>query len=317
MIEHMYALDVLESLATVIDDLRVPCDGAGLVQVLALRDRLDARIAAAVGEFDTARLWDVDASTSMTAWLRDRASMTSASARHLVSLSARLRKLPVCAAAYTDGTLSKGQVEVIVARLDDATVDLFADAEAELVAHPAPLNLSGCARAMARWVEQAQVVTEPAEPERSLHLSETLDGRHVLDGHLDAEGGAVVAAALRLAMADDPDRSLAERRADALVDVSRFFLDHQQARTGGRERPPPQPGGRRRGVGGGWGRESDRRARPRRDHDVEVPVRLRPAPGPDQGTVGHPRLRHGHQDHPRQPVERTGHPRRALPLPRL
>ncbi|MEA2827691.1 MAG: hypothetical protein QOG43_2130, partial [Actinomycetota bacterium] len=26
-------------------------------------------------------------------------------------------------------------------------------------------------------------------------------------------------------------------RADALVDVSRFFLDHQQTRTGGRERP--------------------------------------------------------------------------------
>jgi hypothetical protein len=128
-------------------------------------------------------------------------------------------------------------VEVIVAKLDDSTVELFAEAEAELVPHLAPLSLPGCARAMAMWVEQAQVPREPADPERAFHLSETLDGRHVIDGHLDAEGGAVVAAALRLAMVDDPERTPAERRADAVVDVSRFFLDHQQTRTGGRERP--------------------------------------------------------------------------------
>ena len=189
----------------------------------------------AVGDYDEARLWDADAATSMTAWLRDRASMTSAAARHLVSLAARLHKLPVCSAAFADGTLSKGQVEVIVAKLDDTTVDLFAEAEAEMVPHLAPMSLSGCGRAMALWVE-AQVPKQP-EPERVLHLSETLDGRHLIEGHLDAEGGAVVAAALRLAMVDDPDRSPDELRADALVDVSRFFLDHQQGRSGGRERP--------------------------------------------------------------------------------
>ena len=129
----------------------------------------------------------------------------SASARHLVALAARLRKLPVCSAAFADGTLSKGQVEVIVAKLDDTTVDLFAEAEAEMVPHLAPMSLSGCGRAMALWGRPE--VPEPAEPERSLHLSETLDGRHVLEGHLDAEGGAAVAAALRLATVDDPDRA--------------------------------------------------------------------------------------------------------------
>ncbi len=129
----MYALDVLENLATAIDELRVPLDSAALVQVLAVRDRLEARIVSAVGDYDEARLWDADAATSMTAWLRDRASMTSAAARHLVSLAARLHKLPVCSAAFADGTLSKGQVEVIVAKLDDATADLFAEAEAEML----------------------------------------------------------------------------------------------------------------------------------------------------------------------------------------
>ena len=163
--------------------------------------------------------------------------MTSSAARHMVSMAGRLRKLPVCAAAYRDGTLSRGQVEVILAKLDDTTIDAFAGVEAELVPHLAPLGLSGCSRAMARWADQAQELKESSDPERSLHLSATLDGRHVLEGHLDAEGGAVVAAELALATVDDPDRSPAQRRGDALVDVSRFFLDHQQTRTGGRERP--------------------------------------------------------------------------------
>lgn len=59
----MYDHDVLEALATVIEDLRVPLDGPALVQVLALRDRLDARIVAAVGYFDASELWDADAAT--------------------------------------------------------------------------------------------------------------------------------------------------------------------------------------------------------------------------------------------------------------
>ena len=228
---------MLAELAEAIEKLRIPLDGASLAQVLALRDRLDALIAEAVGEFDAAQLWDIDSATSMTAWLRDQASMTSNAARHLVSMAGRLRKLPVCAAAFRDGTLSRGQVEVILAKLDDATIDAFAGVEAELIPHLAPLGLSGCSRAMARWADQAEELKDSSDPDRSLHLSATLDGRHVLEGHLDAEGGAIVAAALALATVEDPDRTPAQRRGDALVDVSRFFLDHQDIHTGGRERP--------------------------------------------------------------------------------
>ena len=44
-----------------------------------------------------------------------------------------------------------------MAKLDDATADLFAEAEAEMVPQLAPMSLSGCGRAMALWVGQAQV----------------------------------------------------------------------------------------------------------------------------------------------------------------
>ncbi|HEX7275975.1 MAG TPA: DUF222 domain-containing protein, partial [Acidimicrobiales bacterium] len=130
-----------------------------------------------------------------------------------------------------------GQVETILAHLNDSTVEAFAVVEAELVPYLAPLTVRGCARAMASWKEQVPESKEPADRERSLYLSSTLDGRHVLEGHLDAEGGAVVATALRLATVEDPERIPAERRADALVAVSRFYLDHQRAAPGGRHRP--------------------------------------------------------------------------------
>jgi len=232
---------VLEELAEAIEKLDIPADGPALVRALALRDQLDARIAEAVGSFDGAGLWDIDAATSMTAWLRSAASMTSRSAARLASLARRLRQLPRCAAAYASGSLTGGQVDAITANLDDSTVGLFAEHEAELVPYLAPLSVAGCSRAMAAWKASAQEPAEPTEPERSLHLSQTLDDRFVLDGSLDAEGGAIVSTALRLATTDNNDGDTAcrpaTRRADALVGVCRFYLDHQRSRPGGRHRP--------------------------------------------------------------------------------
>ncbi len=231
---------MFEELAEAVEKLSIPVDGPALVQVLRLRDRLDARIAEAVGTFDAATLWDIDAATSMTAWLRSFGGMTSRVATRLSVQGRRLRRLPVCSSAFADGTLSGGQVEAILAHLDDDAVDLFAACEAELVPYLAPLRVAGVGRAMAAWKEQARPERpEPEEPERSLYLSQTLNDRYVLDGSLDAEGGATVATALRLATGEDTDasRAPAQRRADALVDVCRFFLDHQRSKAGGRHRP--------------------------------------------------------------------------------
>jgi hypothetical protein len=62
-----------------------------------------------------------------------------------------------------------------------------------------------------------------------------------VDGDLGPETGELLHTTLRLAQTRDvdgePARSPAARRSDALGDVCRFFLDHQQARRGGRHRP--------------------------------------------------------------------------------
>ena len=54
--------------------LDLAVDDGDLAAVLAVRDRLDARIAVAVQAVDAAGLWDAVGATSMTAWTTTRAA---------------------------------------------------------------------------------------------------------------------------------------------------------------------------------------------------------------------------------------------------
>jgi hypothetical protein len=237
--------NILEPLADAISDLDLPVDNVVLTEAFALADRLNAKLLAAVGEHDAAELWRNDGATSMTAWLRLHTRKSGRDAAACARAARRLRELPVTAAAYRDGVLGAGHVQAIVANVRDRTTGLFARHEAELVPELARLPVSETAVAMQDWARRADAVVgddpEPALPERSLHLSRILDGRRELSGSFDPEGGAVIATALRLAATGDvegePARSPAQRRADALVDVCRWFLDRQQHRRGGRHRP--------------------------------------------------------------------------------
>ena len=74
-----------------------------LRQLLAERDRLDARIAVAVAEFDAVQLWDADAAPSMVAWLRDQCRMSGRDAHRLVNLAKRTRSWPVTREAWSSG----------------------------------------------------------------------------------------------------------------------------------------------------------------------------------------------------------------------
>jgi hypothetical protein len=236
---------ILEGLAHAIDDLELPVDSGVLTEAFALMDRLNAKLLAAVGEHDGAELWCNDGATSMTAWLRHHTRQSGRDAARCTKAARRLRQLPVTASAYRDGVLSGGQVQAIVANLKDRTTTLFADHEAELVPELARLSVGDTAVAMQDWARRAEAVLgdhrDMPQPERSLHLLRILDGRRELSGSFDPEGGTVIATALRLAATRDvegePARSAAQRRGDALVDVCRWFLDHQQDRRGGRHRP--------------------------------------------------------------------------------
>jgi hypothetical protein len=144
-----------------------------------------------------------------------------------------------------------------VANLSDETAPLFAEQEGVMVPVLAPMPVADVATVMQQWAQAARDSLQPdpgdpdntpdpdqkgSGPDRRLHVSRTETGRREVTGSLDPEAGALLEVALRLARRrpaeGEPARTPAERRADELVDVLRWFLDHQHDHgEGKRERP--------------------------------------------------------------------------------
>ena len=77
--------------------------------VLALRDRLEAKIVTAVCAFDDTNEWDTaEGCASLGAWLRIRGRMTAGDASRLARTARRLRHLPTLRAAWLSGSSRVG-----------------------------------------------------------------------------------------------------------------------------------------------------------------------------------------------------------------
>jgi hypothetical protein len=164
-----------------------------------------------------------------------------------LSRARRLRALPATREAWESGQISTAQVEAILARLNPARLPVFAACEADMVGHLLDMDGPATVGFMAAWAEgvDALLGPDPAgldhdgdDAASELYVSPTLGGRSEVSGSFDSELGVIIRAALAAAMtpdgAHDPTRSAAQRRADALGDICRFFLDHH-------EHPNPTP----------------------------------------------------------------------------
>jgi 5-methylcytosine-specific restriction protein A len=236
----------VSALKETIKALDLPASGDALVAGFEALDLLTAQLLKTVGEIDASDGWRAEGATSATAWLRHRTRQSRRDASRCARAARRLRDLPVTAAAYREGALSGGQVQAIMANLNDETAPLFAEAEDEMVPLLVPLSVPDVATAMQTWAQCAKDSLQDDEPDlsepppRTLFLSQTLNGRGELSAGLDPEALQLTEIALRIAESPDvegePPRSPAQRRADAFVDIMRFFLDHQTAQPGGRHR---------------------------------------------------------------------------------
>jgi len=236
---------VIQGLAAAIDDLALPVDGDVLAEVLALRDRLEAKICEAVCAFDDTNEWDTqEGCASMASWLRIRGQMTARDAHRLAQTARRLRSLPTLRSAWLSGEISGGHVAAVVANLSDRTAPLFQQAEDYLVPALAGLDVTGAVLAMKAWATMAKEILDDdtagePDPDRSAHISPTLSGGR-LDANLDPEAFHAAQAALRLAMGqrtEEDERTPTQRRHDAVAEIFTHFLDHQSDHLGGRHRP--------------------------------------------------------------------------------
>jgi hypothetical protein len=236
----------IKELADAITCLQVVPVAAAVEELLALRDRLDAKLSETLRAFEAELGWAEDGSLSLTAWLAAHGRRSRKEAHREAVISNRLSQLPATAAAWAEGVLSSSQVTAVVANVSAEHAGLYAAHEDELTPVLATLSVRDTAAAMKSWRLHAEATTDGTEPPcrpSVLHLSETLDARRELSGHLSVEDAAVVEAAIAAAPRDfDPTElplpSGAERRAAALVDVCRWFLDNSTSvSSGSRSRP--------------------------------------------------------------------------------
>jgi hypothetical protein len=208
--------------------------------------RLDAQFARRVGELDTSVEWSVDGSRSAAGWLVANLRLASGEAHHRVRVARHSAQMPVATAAWEAGRINSRHVDALttVRHRAEAPTE-FAEFEAALVDVALAGRPEDVAKVGGQWRDALDdhLDRDGSEPpkkdvqyeRRRADFSRSLDGIGILDATFDTEGAEIVATALKRCyernhQANDP-RTPARQRADAIVDIFRHYLDHQQRGT--------------------------------------------------------------------------------------
>jgi hypothetical protein len=145
-----------------------------------------------------------------------------------------LGSMPATAAALAEGRFSTDYVDLLVRANRSWRDVVFADHEQALVDEIAGLRYHQARRVIEYWCQRADAdaaddAAVRAREHHHVHASTTIDGTVVIDGVLDAVGGAIVTGELQrleheLYLADTRAgvvRTASQRRADALVEMAR------------------------------------------------------------------------------------------------
>jgi uncharacterized protein DUF222 len=156
--------------------------------------------------------------------------------------------MPVTRRAVETGEVSMSAVRSLV-RVREVDPEAFARSEAQLVEAARIHSIADLQRVVAFWRrglerERGMQGAEQLRARRALHASVSFLGMVRLDGDLDPETGDTLLTALRAVLdaesrsrSDDDDRTPAQRRADALGEICRHWLDRDDRPSVGGERP--------------------------------------------------------------------------------
>jgi hypothetical protein len=201
-----------------------------------------------LAELDRRRFWQRDGFLSTSSWIEHRHRLGWPKASSDVRAARALEQMPGVRAALTAETISWSAArELIAAR--EAEPDAWHEAEELLVGVAGRHTIRGLRRVIGHWRTVIEAGREPpseGEPSerRRLHVSGTAFGMVRIDGDLEALAGETVITALRAVIdaetrsgpADD-QRTPAQRRADALAEICRRFLDRPDRPSVNGERP--------------------------------------------------------------------------------
>jgi hypothetical protein len=227
-IEHLRAETLPE-----LPDARIEGDFAELQRAAEL---LDAERLRRLAEIDRRRLYERDGHLSAASWLAASYKVAWGIARDQVRVARAFDDMPQTRRALEMGDVSMSAVRLL-ATARDADPVAFERSEAQLVEAARVHSVADLQRVVAHWRDRVEREQAPDGPDglrgrRRLHASVSLGGMVRVDGDLDPETGETLLTALRAVLdsdarsrGHDDDRTPAQRRADALGEICRQWLN--------------------------------------------------------------------------------------------
>jgi len=203
--------------------------GQELKELFRHRNAVDAEIQRRLHRLDKTRAYESDGSLTAKAWLRWNCNLTHGQASDRVEVARQMQSLPLTTVALAAGDISYEHAALIARTRQQLGKVWPAESEDILVTAAKEVDPVRLRRATIhlRYCLQPDGVLEEAnavDERRFLHLNQTFGGVFVLNGQFGADDGATLKAALMSVLrppAENDERSPAQRRADALMDLVR------------------------------------------------------------------------------------------------
>ncbi|MGZ8583732.1 MAG: DUF222 domain-containing protein [Actinomycetota bacterium] len=219
-------------------------------ELQAAVEALEAERLRRLAEIDRRRSFERDGYLSAAAWLAGRFRVAWNDARRGVAMARGLDRMPRVRRAFHDGEISLSAVRIL-GEAQQAEPEGFQLSERFLADAASRHSINDLRRVVVHWRHVMERERSGAEgldaalrTRRRLHTSVTLDGMVRLDGDLDPETGETVLTALRAVLDSEArtehatdDRAPAQRRADALGEICRGWLDRTDRPEVAGERP--------------------------------------------------------------------------------
>ena len=226
-------------------DARIEEDFSELQRVSEL---LEVERLRRLAELERRRLFERDGHLSAASWLAGIHKVAWGAARDQVRVARALEAMPGTRRALDAGDLSMSAVRVLVTARD-ADPDAFGRSERQLVDAARIHSVGDLQKVAAYWrqgVEREHALEgeEAQRQRRRLHASVSFQGMVRVDGDLDPETGETLLTALHAVLdaearsrGEEDARTPAQRRADALGEICRQWLDRADRPSVAGERP--------------------------------------------------------------------------------
>jgi hypothetical protein len=211
--------------------------------------RLEYLKTVAFGEFDASGEWALVGARSPVAWAMTRWRIPKYEAQRLAHRAKALVHLPVASDAFAAGDIGAAQFDALAKVRTPANEEALRRDEAMLVGFAKELKFKPFCIALAHWAnrvdpEGADEADFERRNRRDVYLNETINGMYLGAMTLDPVSGATVSTELkrleeqlfhedwaeatermgRTPMAHELERTSAQRRADAMVEMAKRSL---------------------------------------------------------------------------------------------